>query len=151
MSSFKRNLFNIALLTMPFLAFAEGKTVCYQANQPLYLPVPNVVCLETISEANQPGVLKIESANASLPSFISITQLSQHNEDRYTFVAEKTLIDENDGEVCGKSSKAVLRISGESLRGAISPDHLSISISQEYVKEACHFIGWQNTVNYSLR
>ncbi|MBC7711780.1 MAG: hypothetical protein H7177_00475 [Rhizobacter sp.] len=130
-------------LSVPFMASAN--TTCYTTKTPIirYLPakyyVPATICLESISESVVSNEINVESADGSLPKNFTITKLSIHNEDRYTFSAKNVLVDEDySANACGSFEKAVLTIAGESTVSNIGTSDLTITLKVENLKDACH-------------
>jgi hypothetical protein len=126
----------VTFLAVPFLAFTQETTTCYKANVAIPSSVPSIFCLESIYETSEADVLVIDSKDHSLPGVVSIKKFSRHNEDRYSFTAEKVITDIRDSG-CGYSVWAVLRIEGFSNVGQISTNELAISVDLETTNDNC--------------
>lgn len=142
MSSFKLSgklaLAAASLLAMPLIASASESTVCYQATKRVPKAVPSILCLDGIHESALQNVLQIDSRDGSMPESTKITRLSRQNEDRYSFSAEASLVDDWQS-YCGHGLKAYLNIEGESETGSIRADRLNVSVSVMESNDVCHF------------
>lgn len=137
------------ILAVPTLSFANGATICYQATQAVPSRVPSLLCLEGISESAQANTLQIDSRNASIPSAVTITKFSRHNEDRYSFVAEAMILNESDGSFCARTTRATLKIAGESTSGVIDPANLAVSVEVESNPDTCNVGTFTDEFSYS--
>jgi hypothetical protein len=133
-------------LAMPVIAF--GST-CYEPvlrNVPA--EVPAKLCLESISESNTLGKLKVVSGDINMPEELNIVSLSRHNEDRLNFVAE-AMISEDEGQVCSYATRTDIQVIGEVQTGSINPKALTITVTVASTNDTCHTPMQEESYTYS--
>jgi len=91
--------------------------------------------------------MEIESKDFSFPSAIKLSAFSRYSEDKFSFVAEATLINIT-GTGCEAALHTALKISGASYMNQVRYDNLTISIKVRSTNDTCHSTPTEQVVHY---
>lgn len=133
--------------SIPLTALTD---TCFKAIEQTPSSVASVLCFEDSQIDFSRNKLLFLGTESNMPAELEINSLIRINEDFYSFVAKKNLVNKWESG-CGEGLNVTLVVKGNAdYTGYVGPKELSLSLLVEYLADTCHSTPQKSQVDYIL-